>query len=240
MIKVFRKIRQKLLSENKASKYFLYALGEIGLVVIGILIALQINNWNDQRIEDNIETQILEELNKGLLIDRDRMVNELDIIHHDIKRLNKLDALLEDTNYKYTPYLDTLFGAGYGVRMIKLNKALYEDIKAVGLRILKDENIRFSVINLFEDNYASIHQLFDIETHVNELSRPYFLHNFHNIQFHVASTPNDFNKVWTDPYYRNIVQYRIKNLESNHRRNYLRTVDDINLLSGLIEEYLKD
>lgn len=49
MIKFFRRIRQKLLSENKFSKYLLYAIGEIVLVVIGILIALQINNWNEAR-----------------------------------------------------------------------------------------------------------------------------------------------------------------------------------------------
>lgn len=49
MIKFFRKIRQKLLSENKFSKYLLYAIGEIILVVIGILIALSINNWNENR-----------------------------------------------------------------------------------------------------------------------------------------------------------------------------------------------
>ena len=49
MIKFFRQIRQKLLQENRFSKYLLYAIGEIILVVIGILIALQINNWNERR-----------------------------------------------------------------------------------------------------------------------------------------------------------------------------------------------
>lgn len=49
MIKFFRKIRQNLLTENKFSKYLLYAIGEIILVVIGILIALQINNWNEEK-----------------------------------------------------------------------------------------------------------------------------------------------------------------------------------------------
>jgi sensor domain CHASE-containing protein len=51
MIKFFRKIRQKMLTENKFSKYLLYACGEILLVVIGILIALSINNWNENQIE---------------------------------------------------------------------------------------------------------------------------------------------------------------------------------------------
>ncbi|WP_299126384.1 DUF6090 family protein [uncultured Winogradskyella sp.] len=50
MIKFFRKIRQNLLMENKTGKYFKYAIGEIVLVVIGILIALGINNWNQNRL----------------------------------------------------------------------------------------------------------------------------------------------------------------------------------------------
>ena len=51
MIKFFRNIRQRLISENKLSKYLFYAIGEIVLVVIGILIALQINNWNERQKE---------------------------------------------------------------------------------------------------------------------------------------------------------------------------------------------
>ncbi len=51
MIKFFRKIRQNLLMENKTGQYLKYALGEIILVVIGILIALSINNWNEHRKE---------------------------------------------------------------------------------------------------------------------------------------------------------------------------------------------
>ncbi len=49
MKKFFRKIRRSLLEEGKIGKYFKYAIGEIILVVIGILIALQINNWNENR-----------------------------------------------------------------------------------------------------------------------------------------------------------------------------------------------
>ncbi len=62
MIKFFRKIRRSLLSENKFSKYLLYAVGEIILVVIGILIALQINTWNTERIARNEEQTILNQL----------------------------------------------------------------------------------------------------------------------------------------------------------------------------------
>ena len=62
MIKFFRKIRQKLLTENKFSKYLLYAIGEIILVVIGILIALQINNWNEEAKEKRVANSYIQSL----------------------------------------------------------------------------------------------------------------------------------------------------------------------------------
>ena len=63
MIKFFRHIRKTLISENNMGKYFKYAIGEILLVVIGILIALQINNWNENRKERSNELKILNTLN---------------------------------------------------------------------------------------------------------------------------------------------------------------------------------
>jgi hypothetical protein len=62
MIKFFRNIRKSLLQDGKTSKYFKYAIGEIILVVIGILIALQINNWNEQRKDNIKEMQIVKSL----------------------------------------------------------------------------------------------------------------------------------------------------------------------------------
>ena len=62
MIKFFWKIRLNLISEGKTGKYIKYAVGEIILVVIGILIALSINNWNEQRKQNNEEIYILNQL----------------------------------------------------------------------------------------------------------------------------------------------------------------------------------
>ena len=63
MIKFFRRIRQQLITENKFSKYLLYAIGEIVLVVIGILIALSINNWNENNKLNKEEKKMLISLN---------------------------------------------------------------------------------------------------------------------------------------------------------------------------------
>ncbi len=59
MIKFFRRIRKQLLTENKFSKYLLYAIGEIVLVMIGILLALQVNNWNENKKTRSSEKQYL-------------------------------------------------------------------------------------------------------------------------------------------------------------------------------------
>jgi hypothetical protein len=63
MITFFRRIRKGLVGSGATRKYLFYAIGEVALVVIGILIALQINNWNEARKELSNETKILKTLN---------------------------------------------------------------------------------------------------------------------------------------------------------------------------------
>ena len=70
MLTFFRRIRKGLLGSGATSKYLLYAIGEIALVVIGILIALQINNWNNDRIHRNAEKEILSRIIGNLETDR--------------------------------------------------------------------------------------------------------------------------------------------------------------------------
>ncbi|WP_183487124.1 DUF6090 family protein [Lacinutrix iliipiscaria] len=95
MIKFFRKIRQNLLMENKTGKYFKYAIGEIILVVIGILIALQINNWNENRknkiTEADYYCRILDDFELN-----ERLINENYELTTNRIKLNK--ELIKDLN----------------------------------------------------------------------------------------------------------------------------------------------
>lgn len=77
MIKFFRRIRQQLLTDNKFSKYLIYAIGEIVLVVIGIIIALQINNWNGLRKASNAELQLYTSLFEDLKTEHRRLERNL-------------------------------------------------------------------------------------------------------------------------------------------------------------------
>ena len=75
MIKFFRHIRKSLLMENKTSKYFKYAIGEIILVMIGILLALQVNNWNEERIEKQKLSNYYERMYEELDSSRDNLAD---------------------------------------------------------------------------------------------------------------------------------------------------------------------
>ena len=69
-MKLFRKIRFELMEKNKKMNYLKYAIGEIALVVIGILIALQINNWNENKIKQTFEITILKNIQQDVLADK--------------------------------------------------------------------------------------------------------------------------------------------------------------------------
>jgi len=97
MISLFRKIRQKLLSQNQVTRYIIYALGEILLVVIGILIALQINNWNSERQENQEEIKTLKALRVDFLQSKDNVertiFNQSRVVNFNSKLLK---ALIEE------------------------------------------------------------------------------------------------------------------------------------------------
>ena len=91
MIKFFRKIRQQLLVENKTGKYLSYAIGEIVLVVIGILIALQINDWNQHRLNKIEKREILSRLHIEFKANKE-VLNQYKIVEN--KAINSSVALI--------------------------------------------------------------------------------------------------------------------------------------------------
>ena len=106
MIKFFRHIRKSLLMENKTGKYFKYAIGEIILVVIGILIALSINNWNENQKEQkqirNIYARVVKDFeNSGVEIENN--LNSMDVTYALMRNMLKMevdrDSLLTNKDY---------------------------------------------------------------------------------------------------------------------------------------------
>jgi hypothetical protein len=113
MIKFFRKIRQKMLTENKFSKYLLYAIGEIILVVIGILIALSVNNWNTERSSDNAALKLM----SRILIESEQNQKELKV------RIQRVESSLHSAES-----LIKLFGDDYVIHNIRIVDSLISEL----------------------------------------------------------------------------------------------------------------
>lgn len=128
MIKFFRRIRQKLLSENKFSKYLIYAIGEIFLVVVGILIALNINNTNEKRKNDNEVNSILKQIR-----------NEL------VTSIKQSEGLM-----KYYMKKDSL------IYLVMTDKVSYEDYKNETIYGLRNLTSNYILLTIQNDGYLNL------------------------------------------------------------------------------------
>jgi len=132
MIKFFRTIRQKLLFEGKIGTYLKYALGEIVLVVFGILIALQINNWNENNKQRKIEVKYLTEIRGNLKKD----IADIDFnINFNQSKLQSNKIVLDYLNGKiaYADSLEFHFSNLLFSTRTLANMSAYENLKSRGL-----------------------------------------------------------------------------------------------------------
>ena len=154
MIKFFRKIRQKLLEQNRVSKYLVYALGEIILVVIGILIALQVNNWNDNRINTRKQNQYLIELKNDL----EKQINAFDRINNNCDRfIETAESILEDFSVsgsflKIDSINKKLSVLMYTDRYSQFNTTFVELNSTGQLNIIKNKKLRSQIITFYQNS----------------------------------------------------------------------------------------
>ena len=148
MIKFFRKIRQNLLMENKTGKYFKYAIGEIVLVVIGILIALQINNWNEQRKENITEQAILKRLEKEFISNREQLLNKIQLRNTLIENCRRLlEYYSEPENAK----LDSILVFLSTIQPPTFDPIQNDLVSSGNIEILKDEELKQLLVNWSTD-----------------------------------------------------------------------------------------
>ena len=157
MLRFFRKIRQRLLTENKFSKYLLYAIGEIVLVVIGILIALSINNWNEYQKKRKTEVKVMKELVENLQDNIQRLQKLIERGNTDNQSADIIISVVENE----LPYADSLNNHFYyGLNPVDeasfLSFVGYESLKNIGFEIIHDDLLKKNIINLFEGVYKDL------------------------------------------------------------------------------------
>ena len=120
MFRFFRKIRNKASLKNNTRKYFFYAIGEVLLVIIGILLALQINNWNESNKEKALEYKLIDALITDLNLKKSEAETDLSYGPEQIEALDKIIRAWE-----LNGTLDTTLDIPYALRLLGMDKVFF-------------------------------------------------------------------------------------------------------------------
>ena len=191
MIKIFRKIRQRLLIENKFRSYLPYAIGEIVLVVIGILIALQVNNWNQDRIAKKDAEIFLDRLKQDLLNERtvlNERVKYYSKVHQHAK--NVANTLSNQPDSLGSQFLIDAYQASQ-IWMYRNLRDTYDELISTGnIKLIPNKDLR-KRIGLYYDETDVYIKIWYKETHYRDLVRSY-------IPFDVQEKIGKACEIWTE------------------------------------------
>ena len=179
MIKFFRKIRQNLLMENKTSKYFKYAIGEIVLVVIGILIALSINNWNIKNVQQKEVRTYLISIKSNLIQDTLSLSLRTLDIKQNIQTFDSISSLIIANESKLLGD-SNLVSALLATHRFITEKNSFVDLTSNGkFNLIKNKKITKKILsyyNYIEERVGGLNNSLDIYT--RETLAPYFMKNY--------------------------------------------------------------
>ena len=235
MIPFFRKIRYRLAKNNQFFKYSRYAIGEIALVVIGILIALQINNWNEKRKQRTKEQYYLNSIITSIDLSQEelnRVINDAKLIYTSA---DTLFLLLAHEQFEQLNgfALDTLLNNSGDYSLISLNDGGIKEILNTGtLNVIQDEKIRIILASWDE----RIHKIRKFESETEYISKnynEYLIDYFDNSRYEIGKRsgiiPEKKQYLLTDPKLRNFLD-RIFGV---HKRMYKKYNEEKEMLDSL-------
>ncbi|MBT8304613.1 MAG: hypothetical protein KJP09_09100 [Bacteroidia bacterium] len=171
MIKFFRHIRRNLIESRKTAKYLKYAIGEILLVVIGILIALQINNWNENRKASDMGKQFLSGIQEDLKKDLVRIDSIVTMNAQSISLITSIDSVFHRKHYFYTDQNEKFFNQPdtinfqhvfYRDMSFRSIKGNYKSLIADGKTgLIKNKELFQALQLIYDENQARLSSTYD-------------------------------------------------------------------------------
>jgi len=183
MINFFRKIRKQLADDNKPLKYARYAIGEILLVVVGILIALSINNWNEDKKVMKYELKILQELYSTIINDIEFQKIQ---IEENESAISSAEVIINSFN-ESIPYKESLnlhFKNLLNRRISLVADNAYQNAKQYGLDFIENESLKQELIWTYERNAKVLDDINERDNlYENNVSIPAFTELFDRVDF---------------------------------------------------------
>ena len=161
MIKFFRKIRQRLLAENKFSKYLLYAIGEIILVMIGILLAFQVNNWQDRKIRSNKQLSYLKDIKANLMDDIKAIDGVIDFNENKTILTDSMFHALESYSNPeiYMPIIIKYMFTLTAYDVFEPNRIAFDNmVGAENVNLITNTNLRYRLSQYYKKEFTSTTQ----------------------------------------------------------------------------------
>ena len=180
MRNLLRQLRMSIIETSQGRRYLLYAIGEILLVMIGILLALQVNNWNEYRKDRKTERKILEELAENLENNVQSLKGNIQWAQNEDKS-SELVLHVIDQKLPYHDSLDTHFSTSLthvdGSSLT--SQVAFESLKNIGFDIIRNEELQKEIIYLFEQSYQRLNNTLlrtgAAHTTILELKHKFFL-----------------------------------------------------------------
>lgn len=158
MLKIWRRLRLKLIDNGNLKKYLIYAIGEILLVMVGILLALQVNNLNEKRKDRKQEIDLLIRLNSDLRLNLDEInhIYEITMLKSQAKDsilyfLNNLHEN-EDQLRNYLHEIQWLGG------VFNYANTIYKYIESEGINVISNDDLRGKITTMYEDDFRNIEE----------------------------------------------------------------------------------
>jgi Family of unknown function (DUF6090) len=236
-MRLFRNIRQKLAAENKVMAYLRYAIGEILLVVIGILIALQVNNWNERRKDTKFEHEILALIDQNLEQDSVSLSFELS---NTKLAIHLTDRLLEQVKLKnYNDSLNYWMGKIICFERFRSQSSAYEMLKSKGLENISDKTLQMALISYYDQSLYRLYQsLNDVELSFNKDWTPLIKEYFTDFKWTIYCQPANSKEFFEKP--ANITLFKL--YQANRRglvMNGEKALDKITEIRNLINKDIK-
>jgi len=213
--------------DNRPIQYMRYAIGEILLVVVGILIALQINNWNELRKGNKFEEEILYLIDQNLQNDSILMTMELSKANRAIELT---DRLLEQVSRKnYGDSLNNWMGKIISFERFKSQSSSFEVLKAKGIETISNKELQLALISYYDENLFGVYQsMGDVELSFQSDWVPILKQDFSDFKFSNYCIPNNAKDFFEKP--SSIVLFKI------FRDNRLGSVSNFEKSLNVISE----